>query len=161
MALDPVTELASLVDAFETERVGYALCGGLALAVHGHPRATKDIDFLVTAGELDHAISVARTVGFDLPTRRMTFGRNTPNPREIQRISKVDAATGELMTLDLILVNPALEEVYADRIRVVWGDHPMTVVSRSGLATMKRLAGRAQDLADLAKLEGTEHEDEG
>jgi len=41
--LDPVTELEGLVDAFEATGVGYAVCGGLALAVHGHPRATMDL----------------------------------------------------------------------------------------------------------------------
>jgi hypothetical protein len=30
------------------------------------------------------------------------------------------------------------------------------VVSRDGLATMKKLAARPQDLADVAKLEGTD-----
>ena len=72
--LDPVTELERLVDAFEADEVGYAVCGGLALAVHGHPRATKDVDLLVQPDELDRAIEVAKRVGFDIPARKMTFG---------------------------------------------------------------------------------------
>jgi len=35
----------------------------------------------------------------------------------------------------------------------------MIVVSRDGLATMKRIAGHPQDLVDLAKLEGTNEDD--
>lgn len=157
MAFDPVTELEALVDAFEAEHVGYALCGGLALAVHGHPRATKDVDFLVRDDELERALEVAKRLGFDIPARKMTFGLRTSTPREILRVSKLDTETGELMALDL---NPELEPVWAARLRVVWRDHPLAVVSRDGLATMKRIAGRPQDLADLARLEGSDDEDQ-
>ena len=161
MALDPVTELERLVDAFESEAVGYAVCGGLALAVHGHPRATIDVDVLVRAEEVDRAIEVAKRLGFDIPARKMTFGLQTGTPREIRRVSKLDPETNGLMALDLIIVNPDLEAVWSARLRVIWRDHPLAVVSRDGLATMKRLAGRPQDLADLARLEGTDDEDQG
>ena len=42
-----------LLDAIDTSRrltalgVPHALIGGLAVGLHGHPRATKDVDFLV------------------------------------------------------------------------------------------------------------------
>jgi hypothetical protein len=49
MSLDLIAELEALVSALDAEKVEYALCGGLALAVHGYPRATKDIDLLVRA----------------------------------------------------------------------------------------------------------------
>ena len=48
---DLVAELQSIARAFDRDGVEFALCGGLAVAVHGHVRATKDIDLLVpTAG---------------------------------------------------------------------------------------------------------------
>jgi hypothetical protein len=159
MALDPVTELELLVDSFEAAGVGYAICGALALAVHGYPRATKDVDLLVRSEELAHAIEIAKRAGFDIPARRMTFGLRTGHPREIQRLSKLDPDTDDLMTLDLILVNPELEPVWEERLRVIWRERPACVVSRDGLATMKRIAGRPQDLADLARLEGTADEE--
>ena len=147
------------VAAFEADQVGYAVCEGLALAVHGHPRATKDVDLLVQPDDLDRAIEVAKRVEFDIPARKMTFGLRTGTPREMKRLSKPDPDTGALLSLDLIVVNPELEVVWEDRIRVMWRERPLVVVSRAGLATMKRIAGRKQDLADLAKLEGTEDEE--
>ncbi len=36
-----VEELESLIDALDAAGVNYAVCGGLALAVHGHARATE------------------------------------------------------------------------------------------------------------------------
>ena len=45
--MDLFQELMALIAALDAERVPYALVGGLALAVHGAPRATKDIDLYV------------------------------------------------------------------------------------------------------------------
>lgn len=81
------------------------------------------------------------------------------SPREIQRVSKLDPETGALLALDLIVVNTALEQVWATRTTLQAGERRMTVVSREGLATMKRIAGRLQDLVDLTKLEGTADDD--
>jgi hypothetical protein len=161
MSLDPVTELEAVVDAFEADGVSYAVCGGLALAVHGHPRMTKDIDVLVRAEDLDRALAAAKRAGFDLPARKMIFGLRTATPREMRRVSKLDPETGDLIPLDLILVNPELEPVWTGRMELHSGARRLTVVSREGLATMKRIAGRPQDLVDLAKLAGTDDEDAG
>lgn len=37
-------ELLKITHCFETNSIDYALCGGLAVAVHGYPRFTRDID---------------------------------------------------------------------------------------------------------------------
>jgi hypothetical protein len=155
MAFDLIAELEALVDTFEHRGIGYAICGGLALALHGHPRATMGIDILLPRDQLTVATEAARALGFDGPARMMTFGLRTNTPREVQRISKLDATSGELLSLDLLVVAPTLEQVWLDRATVVVGERRMVVVSRAGLATMKRIAGRPQDLADLAMLEGT------
>jgi hypothetical protein len=160
MTLDPVTELETLVDALETEGAAYAVCGGLALAVHGHPRATKDIDLLVPGEEVDRVIAIAKSIGFDIPARLMTFGLRTGTPREMRRISKLDRETGDLIALDVIVVAPDMAPVWAGRLVVEWRARTMTVVSRDGLIAMKRIAGRPQDLADVAKLEGVDDDGE-
>ena len=52
-ALGDVVAANVLLDAIKTSRrlaevgVPHTLIGGLAVGVHGHPRATKDVDFLV------------------------------------------------------------------------------------------------------------------
>ncbi|MBZ0236198.1 MAG: nucleotidyl transferase AbiEii/AbiGii toxin family protein [Deltaproteobacteria bacterium] len=154
MALDLVAELEALVDALHREDVDYAVCGGLALAMHGHPRATMDIDLLVAEARVDDVLRIARTIGFDVPARRMTFGLRAGRPRVVHRVSKLDADTQDLLPLDVLVVSPELAPVWADRVELVVGSRRIAVVSREGLATMKRIAGRPQDLADLAALEG-------
>ncbi len=158
MAFDLIAELELLVDALERDRVDYALCGGLALAVHGHPRATQDIDLLVRSEDVARIRALVKTLGFDIPARPMVFGAGTPTAREVDRVSKLDDATGQLLSLDLIRVGAALDPVWSDRVRVKWRAREVVVVSRDGLVTMKKVAGRLQDLADVAALEGTEEE---
>ena len=59
---------------------------------------------------------------------------------------------GELLTLDLLLVNPVLQRVWEEREVYEWQGRQVQIVSAAGLARMKRLAGRDQDLLDLKKL---------
>ena len=160
MALDLIAELDALLEAFDRGGIDYALCGGLAVAVHGHPRATMDIDVLVRSEQLTAAIQVARGVGFDVPARKVTFGLRAGKPREMQRVSKLDPETNELLSLDLIVVGPGLEEVWEGRVVVSWRTRNISIVSRAGLVAMKKLAGRPQDLADVAILEGTDEDDQ-
>ncbi len=160
MALDLIAELDALLDRFDKDGVVYALCGGLAVAVHGHPRATMDIDVMVRPEQVALAMATARQLGFDVPARKMTFGLREGAPREMQRVSKLDPETNALMSLALIVVAPSLEQIWIDRTVVPWRNRQISIVSRAGLVTMKRLAGRPQDLADLAALEGTNDDEQ-
>jgi hypothetical protein len=101
----------------------------------------------------------ARSLGFDVPARKMTFGLRTATPREVQRISKLDPETSDLLCLDLLVVSPDLEAVWAGRTAFDVGGRRMVVVSRDGLVMMKKIAGRPQDLLDIAKLEGRNDDD--
>jgi hypothetical protein len=156
--MDLIAELENLIDAFDRDGIEYALCGGIALGVHGYVRATQDIDMLVPSEQLDRALATAKGAGFDVPARKIVFGLKTGRPREIHRVSKLDPETSDLLPLDLMVVAHEYAEVWNARMKVAWRQRNLAVVSRDGLATMKRLAGRPQDLADLAKLEGDDDE---
>jgi hypothetical protein len=155
--MDLIAELENLIDAFDRDGIEYALCGGIALGVHGYVRATQDIDMLVPSEQLDRALATAKGAGFDVPARKIVFGLKTGRPREIHRVSKLDPETSDLLPLDLMVAHE-YAEVWNARMKVAWRQRNLAVVSRDGLATMKRLAGRPQDLADLAKLEGDDDE---
>jgi hypothetical protein len=45
--VDLLIELKNLIEVFDNNKIDYALCGGLALAVYARPRATLDIDIMV------------------------------------------------------------------------------------------------------------------
>ena len=50
---DLYEEFKSIVSALEEQGIDYAVCGGLAMAVHGLPRATVDIDLLIPSESLE------------------------------------------------------------------------------------------------------------
>lgn len=150
--MDLYDELRGLVAALEQQHVEYAICGGVALALHGHPRFTKDIDLLILPEERDRVLQIAAQQGFLDPAGRILFENG-----EVYRTSKIVGTN--ILTLDLLFVNTALEDVWDSREVYCWKGLDVQVVSAPGLVKMKRLAGREQDLLDVKKLESHNAED--
>jgi hypothetical protein len=148
-----VDELHSLIESLDAAGVEYAVCGGIALAIHGRPRFTKDIDLLVRAADLERVQSLAKSRGFTLEGGWLSFAPGTKEEREMLRLSKAEGSG--LLTLDLFLVGPILEDVWNSRRSLEWQGRQVWAVSREGLMRMKRLAGRPQDLVDLDDLLGS------
>ena len=153
LAFDLIDELSLVIAAFDAAAIPYAVCGGLALGILGYPRATIDIDLLIANEDLVAAKAAVIGAGFDIPARQMVFGLRSGKRREVHRLSKLQP-DGAMLTVDLLLAGEELAEVFETRISVPWQGRTIWVVTREGLATMKRLAGRPRDLSDLATLEG-------
>jgi len=137
--------------ALSEARVPYALCGGLAVVLHGYPRLTRDIDVLIRPEDLAAARQAVAAVGFTIEAGLIPFDVGRPHEREVFRISKAIGA--ELLTLDLLLLPGFLREIWQDRESYEVEGTRIKVVSRAGLIRMKRIAGRPQDLGDIANLE--------
>jgi hypothetical protein len=146
-------ELASIVDAFEEQGVPYALCGGIAMSVHGFTRATEDIDVFLLPDQVECAEAVVAPLGYTLKANPMNFSSGA---MQIRRVSKIDRTDGDVMTLDLLLATPATLHVWETREVRMWRDRPIQVVSREGLIALKRFRSSKQDLADIERLEGEE-----
>ncbi len=155
-SLNITDELDGLVAGLLDAGVDFAICGGIAVTVLSVPRFTKDIDLLVPGRALDAALAVARERSFVFEARPMTFDRGTPRERTVRRVTKLRGKAS--LTLDLVLVEPAFGAVWDSRVEVEWRGRRIPVVSREGLAFMKRIAGRRQDRADLVLL-GMEKDD--
>jgi hypothetical protein len=147
--LDLYDELKSLIDIFDCSHVAYALCGGLAMAVHGIPRATIDIDMLITNEALASAQSAALQLGYTLTAAPMSFADGKV---QIHRVSKIDPDSRDVLMLDLLLVTDSLLEVWKAREQVEWENGSLWVVSRAGLIALKQLRRSGQDLTDIARL---------
>jgi len=149
--LDLVEEFQALVAALEAAEIQFAVCGGLAVAIHAQPRATMDVDLLLPNDQVDRAKVVVRGLGYAIEAGLMVI---RPDVVEMHRMSKADEETGDLLSIDLLVVTRALESVWQGRERVDWEHGELPVVSRSGLIQMKRLRGSGQDLDDIRSLEG-------
>lgn len=142
-------ELKNLARALYERGIPYAVCGGLAVAIHDQPRATLDIDLLIPPEALGDVLELARTQGYIFSAKPMTFAQGAV---KIQRVSKPDPDTGDVLVLDLLLVTEQLSQVWQQRETLAWADTEITVVSRAGLIALKRLRGSGQDLDDIARL---------
>jgi hypothetical protein len=139
-------EFDRLIEALEREGLDYALAGGLAVAVWGAPRATRDIDLLVHPDQLEAVGRCAGACGFAIEAEPMIFR----DGMELRRLSKAEG--GDLLTLDLLLVDPSLAEAWRTRQRVPTRRGRLWVVSREALIGMKARAARPQDIFDIERL---------
>jgi hypothetical protein len=87
----------------------------------------------------------------------LRFDTGKPTAREARRISKIEGE--DVMTLDLLIASGVLQEVWEDREEFLWQGRSVKAVSAQGLARMKRIAGRDQDLLDAKRLEAQDGEE--
>src|SRR5687768_16643603 len=100
-------EFRSITEALNDAGIDYAVCGGWAMAIHGLPRATIDIDLLILGDDLERAWALAKDNGYDVEGLPLHFDNGAI---EIRRISKVDKESKTLYTLDFLLVTERLKE---------------------------------------------------
>lgn len=142
-------QFTRIVDRLNSEGIDYAVCGGLAMAVHGYPRATVDIDILILSDDLERIWSLAKGEGFTIEGLPLSLHGGDV---EIRRISKIDAESKELITLDLLLVTDALQDVWKGREIYTLGGREVRAVGKTGLIKLKTMSGRTIDLADIENL---------
>jgi hypothetical protein len=146
-------EFQAVVRALREAGVPFALCGGLAMAVHGHPRATLDIDLLVPAERVADLVRALRPLGFARREAQPT--RLAGGAVVMHRLGKIAPGDPDVLVLDVIEVGAgATAEAWAAREATRWERDALEVVSRQGLIRLKRLRDSLQDRADIAALEG-------
>lgn len=128
----------------------FVVIGGHAVAFHGHPRATKDLDVLVRANP-DNAAKVYRALAaFGAPLGSFevhqedfaTYDGILQIGLPPRRIDILNHAAG--ITFDAAIASGDAFEIDERRI---------PIIGLEALLRNKRAAGRAQDLADVAALQ--------
>lgn len=140
-------ELKVIIDALDREKIDYALCGGIAMAIHGKPRTTIDIDMLILSDSLPQVLEIAEQHGYTVRGRDLNF-----DAIQIRRVSKIDGPARNVLTLDFILVTDAIRGIWDARVNASLEGGKLSVVSKEGLITLKTISGRPQDLADISAL---------
>jgi len=126
--------------------------GGHAVAFHGHPRATKDLDVLVRAVPDNARRVYAALAAFGAPLAQFEVAEGDfasydgvlqigVPPRRIDVLNRADGITFE----EAVRAGDGFE---LDGRRI-------PVIGLEALLRNKRAAGRPQDLADVAALEAT------
>lgn len=143
-------ELYKLVDALAARRVPYALCEGLAVAIHGRPRMTVDIDLVVASNFIELATKVAADVGFDDITGWVALPKSELGIDRLYRVNKIQG--NEFLTLDLLEIDSAENPLMADLQVFDLESSQLSVLSKSSLIRMKQGTGRTQDKLDIEML---------
>jgi hypothetical protein len=131
-------------------RVKFLLVGGHAVAAHGEPRLTEDLDVFIEQTQenaenlrqvlIEFGIGSAVPAVRELlePGRIFMLGRK---PRRIDILSEIDGVT--------------FEECWKGRTEAQFTSTAVPVIGRAELIKNKHASGRVKDLADLAVLEST------
>lgn len=155
--MDLFDDVVALASALDAAAIDYAICGGVALAIHGAPRATKDIDILAREVDLPRIRDVARACGFTIEALPMTFSSSGIS---IRRFTKI-APGGRTLMLDVLIADDPLAAIWQSRAQVAFatssGARALWVVSRDGLISLKAVAGRPQDIVDIQRLQEVSH----
>ena len=148
-------DFRDVLSLFNAEGVEYVVVGGYALAAHGFPRATGDIDLWVRPTAENASRTYRALVAFGAPADRFTEKDFESNDLILQigvPPSRVDVITGiEGVTFDEAWPNRAVIEVEGIEV---------PVIGRRELLRNKRAVGRPQDRADVSRLEEAERKEE-
>lgn len=151
MMIDLLSELRRIVQTFDDHAIDYALCGGVALAIYGIPRATIDIDLMILSHEVERAAAALRRLGYDLHAAEMALAGGAVT---VSRVVKRDPASDDVLMVDVLHVTENLQEVWQGRQRIAWNHGTVVTVSRDGLVSLKRMRGSGQDMDDIGRLTG-------
>lgn len=144
-------DFLDILSAFSEERVEFLVVGAYALAVHGLPRATGDIDLWVRPTR-DNARRVrAALARFGAPIGDLSEQDLVTRGTVIQ----IGVAPRRIDVLTLI-DGVEFDEAWAARTMTRVGGVDIPVIGRAELIRNKKATGRAKDLADAAWLEGRE-----
>lgn len=138
------SEFLRLLNVHDVE---YLLVGGFAVALHGYPRATADIDVWV-ARRADNATRIAaalREFGFDVPSLTEELFLE---PDRIVRMGVAPLRIEILMGIDGVDFDECVKHSI---VRMIDGCR-IPIIGLEDLKTNKRASGRNKDLADLDNL---------
>ena len=97
--IDLYTEFYAVTDALSAANVPFAVCGGFAVAIHGYPRFTRDIDLLILPEDEQRVLDVTAQRQFLFEGGRLPLGEVEVCDWEIVRVSKIVGR--DLLTPDL------------------------------------------------------------
>ncbi len=144
-------DLRELLALFTSHRVEFLVVGGHAVAFHGYPRFTEDLDLFVRADSENAARVISALEAFGFGQIGLTVEDFVADDRMIQlgrAPNRVDLLTR--------LWGVEFDDAWSRRVQGELDNLPVSVLSRADLILNKRATARPQDLADAAALEALE-----
>ena len=137
-----------MIECLQREGVEFMLVGGYAVALHGWPRMTFDIDFWILANPQNAAAVVRALKAFGAPLMDLTEedfyrpGMVFQIGTEPQRIDILSAVSGV-----------SYEDAVMRALKMEVDGLSLKVISLDDLILNKRASGRPKDIVDALTLE--------
>jgi hypothetical protein len=141
-------DFKEFIESLNKNNVQYLLVGGYAVAFHGTPRYTKDLDIWVnpTVENAGRVILALKEFGFE------SLGIKVEDliiPQQIIQLGYPPLRIDLLTTSDGVI----FEDCYPQRIIYDDSGTDIHLIDLASLIKNKRATGRSQDIADLEWLE--------
>ena len=140
-------DFKDLLALFNAHKVEYIIVGAYALAYHGAPRYTGDMDLYVKPDEQNAHRILAALKEFGFESVGLTGADFDKSDRVVQlgvppvRVDIVTSLTGI-----------SWEEAYSGKVEGKYANIPVFYIGREQFILNKRTLGRKKDLADLEAL---------
>lgn len=140
-------DFRELFELFNDHKVDYIIIGAYALAFHGAPRYTGDIDIYVKPNPINAQRIMAALDEFG-------FGSVGLKIQDFESPDKVIQLGVPPVRVDIItsITGVSWEEAFSDRVEGKYGDIPVHYIGREQFISNKRALGRKKDLADIEAL---------
>ncbi len=140
-----------VLSEFCEEGVEFLLVGAQAVAAHGLPRATGDIDLWIRCSP-ENAKKVWRALSkFGAPIKDISI-EDFQTPDLIIQVGLPPSRIDVITSIEAV----EFDEAWAHKMEVVVEGLKIFVLSREHLIRNKKAAGRSQDIADVERLEQQE-----
>jgi hypothetical protein len=145
--MDVKKDFKDLLVSFNEHKVEYLIAGSYALAFHGAPRYTGDIDLYVrpTPDNADRILRALADFGFRFEN---LTAADLVAPEKVVQLG-VPPVRVDLITS---LTGLTWEKAQAGRAEGLYGDVIVFYLGRPQLVANKRATGRKKDIADLEAL---------
>ena len=145
--MDVQQDFKELLALFNALHVKYIIVGGYALAFHGAPRMTGDIDIFVEPSD-DNALKVLEAL------KKFGFGNIGLKIEDFSQRDNVIQLGRPPVRIDILtsLTGVSWEKAYATKKKGKYGGLFVFFISRELLLKNKRSVGRKKDQADLEAL---------
>lgn len=141
-------DFKELLALFNDHRVSYMIVGGYALAFHGAPRFTGDLDIFVKPDHENAQRIVAALDAFGFASLGLTAA-DFEQPDQVIQLG-VSPVRVDLITS---ITGVSWAHAVAGMVQSNYGDVPVNYIGREQFISNKRATGRTKDLADLEALE--------
>lgn len=140
-------DFLDLLRAFIDRDVRFLIVGAYALAVHGRPRATGDLDVWVDATPENAAKIMLALEQFGVPISQV-------RPEDFSRPGIVFQMGLPPVRIDVLteLSGLTFSEAWSTRTQAAFGPFTVDVIGREAFIKNKRATGRARDLGDIESL---------